>query len=336
MDRKPRRRSRFLPRRISILVSLIGVVALFVMLGQWYVVHADASGTYKSSANWPIVFVHGLSQNNSGVSCSGTWGTAENYLRGSHSVNGHNITWTGSLRTVGYYSNDTSCDLSLMSYSSHCNGYYSSGIGTNNESIRHLGCELAWYIYATWSQYGQSVQAVAHSMGGLIVRYALYGTHAHLGGVFPPVLYIQDVVTFSTPHGGVPLGSSLIDCGNCAEGQEMTSGSSFMNEMYNSAQNPQGGGWGTDWTMMGGKAIYQLGCDYVSYGEATYMNLGHKSYFTLPCYSHGGYLTDTNDASDAHIYWCDGCATAPSSWNYWGGAPHSLRHMLFALYLSSW
>src|SRR5215469_6946540 len=210
MDSRPRGPS--LPRRIHVFVSLTAVVALFVVFGQWHVAYADASGSYHSSTSWPVVFVHGLSQTNSGVSCSGTWGTAKSYLQGSHSINGQSLSWSGALRTVGFYYADTSCDASLYNWSSHCHGYYDSSIGNNNESIRHLGCEFAWYVYLTWSQYGQSIQAVSHSMGGLIVRYDLYGTAHKLGGVFPPVLYIQDSVTFSTPHGGVPAGSSLIAC----------------------------------------------------------------------------------------------------------------------------
>ena len=329
--------SRPRPRLFRVTISCLTLSALLIALAfVARVAYAHPAASYTSSTAYPVVFVHGLSQNNSGLSCGGTWGTAENYLRGSHAINGQNLTWTGTLRTVGFYYADTACDAYLYEWQSYCTGYFDTPIGNNNESIRHLGCELAWYIYLNWSQYGQNVQAVGHSMGGLIVRYALYGTAHQLGGVFPPYLYMQDAVSLSAPHGGVPPYSAVIACSNCVEGQQMTQGSSFMNEMYNSAQNPQGAGPGTDWTTLGGKAIWELGCDYVSAGEATYMTQGHKTYYTSPCYGHGGYLTDTNDATDGHVHYCNGCPTSPSSWSTSNYAPHALHRLFYSLYLSTW
>lgn len=313
-------------------VAMLLVAGITAALGTRTV--ARASGSYVSSTNWPVLFVHGFSSSSS-VDCGSTWNTAISYLQGYHAYGGTTLHWTGTMVKLGFYSSDTNCSASLSSQYSHCSGYYASGLGTNNESIRHIACDFAWYVYEHYSILGHNVQAVAHSMGGLIVRWAIHGVQAHLAS-FPPSLLVQDVVTLSTPHGGVPAGSNIFTCFGCTEGDEMVSGSSFMNDTYNYAQDPQGSGWGTDWTMIGGKAFYQLGCDVVSSSEATYMNLGHKSYFTSPCYSHGGYLTDTSDSSDAHIYWCDGCPVTPSSWNYWGGAPHALRHMLYALYVSNW
>jgi hypothetical protein len=294
----------------------------------------DASGSYVSSTAWPILFIHGFSSG-SQVDCGSTWNTAISYLQGTHSFNGQNLHWTGPMYKIGFYSSDTNCTSNLTSEASHCTSYYAGHEGTNSESIRHIACELAWYIYSNFSANGRNVQVVAHSMGGLIIRWAIHGVQAAISP-FPPLIYVQDIVTFATPHGGVPVGSTIFTCFGCTEGNEMQSSSSLMNDMYNHAQDPQGDGWGTDWTMIGGVAFYNLGCDVVSSSEATYMNKGHKSYFTSPCYTHGGYLTDTSDAGNAHIYWCDGCQVSPSSWTYWGGAPHSLRHMLYALDVSGW
>lgn len=322
---------RRLARAVLLLVAL---AALSVALLQRSAATALASGSYVSSTSWPIIFVHGFNSS-SVVDCGSTWNTAESYLRGYHTYGSQTLHWTGPMTEVGYYSRDTSCGYGLTSQSAHCKGYYDTGIGTNNESIRHIACELAWYVYSNYSAAGRNVQMVAHSMGGLIVRWAIHGVQARIVP-FPPALDVQDVVTFATPHGGVPPGSTIFTCGGCTEGNEMQATSSLMNDMYNYAQNPQGSGWGTDWTMIGGVAFYNLGCDVVSSSEATYMQGGHKSYFTSPCYSHGGYLTDTSDSSNADIYWCDGCAVSPSSWHYWTGAPHALRHMLYALYVSNW
>ncbi|MBF6591410.1 MAG: hypothetical protein IVW57_12910 [Ktedonobacterales bacterium] len=328
--------TRTTPRRrfIQILLPLAIILALTGTLLQQRVARADASGAYVSSTTWPIVFVHGFNSNSS-VDCGSTWNTASSYLQGYHTFGSQTLHWTGPMLKVGFYTNDTNCGYNIKSKAYRCTSYYASNVGTNNESIRHLACELAWYIYDTYSVYGQNVQVVAHSMGGLIIRWAIHGVQARLSA-FPPLIYVQDVVTLSTPHGGVPLGSTIFTCGGCTEGNEMQSTNAFMNDTYNYAQDPQGNGWGTDWTMLGGVAFYNLGCDVVSSSEATYMKYGHKSYFTSPCYSHGGYPTDTSDSADARIYWCDGCPVTPSSWTSWSSAPRSLRHMLYALNVSNW
>ena len=297
----------------------------------------SASTSYASSTSYPIVFVHGINGSSS-INCSSSsmWGTMISYLQGNHSFGSQTLHWTGAMKTIGFYTNDTNCAVNLTSstYENHCTSYFyvASAQGTNNENIRHIACELAWYVYLTYSQYGQNAQGVGHSMGGLILQWAIYGVHAHLSS-FPPTILMQDVVTIAAPHDGTVSASTIVSCNNCIQAQQMVTGSSFINDLVNLAQNPQGSGWGTDWTMMGGQFIT---CDVISSKSATYMNLGHKLYFTWPCYTHGGYLTDTNDAGDADIYWCDGCATVPSSWTFWGGAPHALRHTLYALYVSNW
>ncbi len=316
---------------VFLAIAALGVTTLRVYASPQRIRPHDV---YASSTNWPILFIHGFNSN-SQVDCGATWNTAIGYLQGSHGFNGQNLHWTGPMYKLGFYSKDTNCTSNLTSEANECSGYYAGNEGTNNEDIRHIACELAWYIYSNFTEYGQNVQVVAHSMGGLIIRWALHGVQAGVWP-FPGLVYVQDVVTFSTPHGGVPEGSTIFTCGGCTQGNEMQSGNQFMKDTYTYAQNPQGSGWGTDWTMIGGVAVYNLGCDVISSSESTYMQGGHKSYFTSPCYNHGGYLTDTSDAGNAHIYWCDGCAISPSSWTYWSGAPHALRHMLYALYTSGW
>ncbi len=309
-----------------------------------------------------IVLVHGfdgVSTNGSsaGDDCHSTWGNVVDYLSKAHNINGQSLTWhRQDFRELSYYRGDTNCgrfganaptdprpygdsseDLHNPEYTSHCAKYYPEGTnssqdGTNNESLYHLSCLLDWYLNLNFSS-SWNVEIVAHSMGGLIVRNGIYQVQkSKATWTMPSVLpNISDVVTLATPHGGA-YGAPLL-CLGCTQGGDMQPGGMFMNEMYNSAQNPQSGS--TDWTMIGSQ------CDEaVSTSEATYMSGGHKSYFTSDspnsCYSHGGYLTDESDSMDAHIYWCDGCTTSPSSWNYWSGAPHSLHHMMYALWLSNW
>jgi len=180
-------------------------------------------------------------------------------------------------------------------------------------------------------------------MGGLIVRNMIYQVqnrdNLKTGKRFPPTLgSISDVITLSSPHGGISqLSGQFAGCSNCMQVEELTQGSNFMNEMMNNAaQNPQATN-GTDWTLMGSS------CDIVVPPQsALYMVGGRKSVFVPlgSCYSHEGILKDEIDSYDAEIYWCDGCGLPPadvrSNWKHWEAAPYSLHHMMYALWLSNW
>lgn len=343
---------------------------------QLFRLPSNIKSRYISSTKWPVLLIHGFKNGYKGSGTDG-WdchnyfegdaGGVIRYLRGSHQVNHTTLRWRGSITTIGYYTGDTNCDASLQSQASRCVGYFDSNsfgthlTGTHNEDIKHLGCELAWYIWNNYTSKGQNVQIVAHSMGGLITRWALYATQ--FDPKLPPYLLVQDVITFDTPHGGVPTAFYLIACvwdqktrrSDCQQSDELLDNSDFIHEMHDgsehnglhySGQNPQGAGPGTDWTMIG------QGCDEdpVDYHTATYMSGGHKVTFVNyhPCYGHGGFVTDwgpgsnqypdssNGDTQDADILWCDECAANPSLWQYWNTAPHALRLMLIALYLPDW
>src|SRR5579859_1580602 len=294
------------------------------------------SSGYISSTSWPVVFVHGFSDSNA-TDCNSYWSNAESYLHGYHAFSGSTLHWTGQLITVGYYNGDTNCNADLRSYASDCTGYYPGNEGTNNEDIRHIACEFSWYLWYHFTQYGQNVQIVAHSMGGLITRWALYATPFDWN--FPPYLGAQDVVTLDTQHNGIPSGVQYFYCGDCVQFQQMDTNSAFIWELYLYGQNPQGAGWGTDWTLEGTfGSSWGFPCSIVNYEyhSATYMNLGHKVGYYSPCYSHSGILSDTSDNSDATVDRCNGCVTDPSNWTRLTNAPHSLRYMLYGLYSSSW
>ena len=70
--------------------------------------------------------------------------------------------------------------------------------------IEYLSCLMAWYLYAQ----PQPVDIVAHSMGGLVVRGAMYYSIHHPpaadGYIFPSgALPVSRVVTVATPQGGL-------------------------------------------------------------------------------------------------------------------------------------
>ena len=147
----------------------------------------------------PIIFVHGINAESTpggggfggpgAAACTGAYGLWTNptsYLSSlSHpGLGGDSILPTSSslLKTVGFYNRDVRCSFNLSTYNHAwvpaCDGVAGISnsdpkVGTNNEPIEHVACELAWYIYTNWTSHGQNVKVVAHSMGGLIIRYAI-------------------------------------------------------------------------------------------------------------------------------------------------------------------
>lgn len=292
-------------------------------------VSANINYSYITSTAWPVLFVHGFNSHAS-IDCKNSyWGGATSFLRTEG--------WSGSLVTLGYYSGDHNCDVALSSYAADCTSEYAGNQGTTNEDLRHVACELAWYIWYHYTQYGQNVQLVGHSMGGLLIRWALYDTPIDF--YLPPYLMVQDAVTMATPHGGIPIvGAAIFLCGNCWQGNQMRTNNAFWETLNTYGQNPQGAGWGTDWTLMGSscESFYNIFDPGVSWQSALDMDGGHKTeYLNPPCYDHGAYLTDTSTNDIAHADYCTGCKRDVLYYatNYW---PHSLYNMYFALQYSTW
>jgi hypothetical protein len=290
--------------------------------------------TPPDKATTPILFVHGY---NNSTGCPSVNEAMWNNLKNDLIEDG----WTGPKREIGFYS----CDSNVAStdwidgYGSHSVYYATSPCspvcsthenGTSghlshnrNTDLRHLAYHLAWFIYQNYSKNGQSVQIVAHSMGGLIVRWMLYAeqNNSTIGqSVFPPVLYVQDVYTISTMHNGVVYAF----LSSTWQAQQMQRGSSFITAINatSSGRDPQATN-GTDWTTMGN---YPSDTDLVvSDTSAVHMDGGHKLLYVTPRYSHGGSLNDINESWDALTYRCDGCGagTAISSFRTVGSMPHN-------------
>jgi hypothetical protein len=125
-----------------------------------------------------VYFVHGFTRSGH-HDCEQVWGVAKAAFRASH--------WRGRLVTWGYYRRNT-----------HCTRNYA---GTTDSRLREVGRQLAWDIYNNYTRHGKKVDIVAHSMGGLVARAALRGTQTRTAG-FPRALYVEDVITLSTPHTG--------------------------------------------------------------------------------------------------------------------------------------
>ncbi|MFF3335582.1 esterase/lipase family protein [Streptomyces sp. NPDC002888] len=197
-------------------------VALGLLLAVGLAGPAQGAPVRDDSVSRPIYFVPGYGMWG-GYDCwSDYWKPAGDQMRA----------WgmTGSYHTVGYYDGNTNCNTTII------NG------GSRDVSIKELGRLLAWNIYSSYSKHNLSVDVVAHSMGGLVTRAALTGVARKESG-WPPYLYIEDVVTLSTPHRGTGIGyvCAFIQC------QEMRPGSTLLNWLYQSPQSAIG----TDWTLMG-------------------------------------------------------------------------------------
>ncbi|MCI0688959.1 MAG: hypothetical protein L0Y54_17270 [Sporichthyaceae bacterium] len=195
--------------------------------------------TRVDGMNKPVYFVHGYSDNGSGWNCNGTyWDDAiADYLNdGSPARLGP--TPLGRKWTYSYYSTSLNygpgaCDLVVP--------------GDRSKPIKTLGLDFAWEVWDHYSQFGIPVDAVGHSMGGLVIRAALTGVQRHEAG-WPPYLYIEDVSTLSTPHRGAPLGGVCKFSGQGTQQcKDMAGSSTFMSWLYDNPQSAMG----TDWTLIG-------------------------------------------------------------------------------------
>ncbi|MBM2620090.1 hypothetical protein JIG36_31710 [Actinoplanes sp. LDG1-06] len=185
-------------------------------------IQAAAVPPRNDSLNEPIYWVHGIMRENPpSANCAGTWNAAIGRYRA--------LGARGPQHTVAYYTKDRSCNTRIGNF------------GNRAGNLDDIGKALAWDIYNRYTRRNISVDAVGHSMGGLIIRAAITGVQKKLRG-WPPRLYVEDVVTFSTPHTGA--GFARLCGGQCVD---MRPGSAFLKWLSKNPQSTQG----TDWTLLG-------------------------------------------------------------------------------------
>lgn len=268
------------------------VVATTMLLSVSFVVPraAAAGNTHR-----PVLLIHGYAALGCpGFSGTGYFGTMMSFLRERGFDQG--------LVPVGYYSCDTSVGASVDGFGGADSYYGATGheqapdgrLSQNRDAdIRHLAYQLAWMIYTDYAIRGVGVDIVAHSMGGLIVRWMLYRIQAH-DPSFPSALYVPEVVTLGTPHAGVGWAAFCWT----AQCRDMTPDSGFLRELNRGAMDPQATG-GTDWTI--------IGSDHdmvVSDRSALHMGHVHRVEYVSPAYGHSDYLSDTSTATNAQVtYW---------------------------------
>jgi pimeloyl-ACP methyl ester carboxylesterase len=247
-----------------VLVVILGCVALLSAPA------APADGSTNPILATPVVFVHGASLG----SCPG-YNVARAWYPTYHVL--QEAGWTGPADLVGYY---------------RCDSGYTYSIGPVDDSmpIQFIARTLSWYLWFKYGMYGTTFDIVAHSMGGLLVRWMLYRIAEH-DPQFAPAMHIRDVVTISTPHAGVgsvaawqqACGASAYQC------QQFGTDSTFIKALLD---HPEAGG--ADWTTIGSDV-----CDIVPSSSATAMPGSHRVIYSSPCYQHNQYLIDMSLERDA-------------------------------------
>jgi pimeloyl-ACP methyl ester carboxylesterase len=283
------------------------VAAVAAVLVVAAVVIPSAAARYDRSK--PIYFIHGY-EDDSAADCN-QWNDMKQKFRD----------WgdTGTFVDVGYYKGDVNCGWDIDHHGSHSVHFasgHSNGSHTVDTNIRHLGYHLAWHIWDHFSSSGQSVDVVGHSMGGLIIRYALAQTERG-NADFPPYLLVEDVVTMGTPHGGGRWNSFCFWCP--LQVDQMAMGSDFLNWLQDYAWEPDGAG-GTQWSTFGSDDDNWVAADRAA-GTAhdrdpinVYIGSCHKTWYTTEDnIEHTDFLHDTSAAFTA-LAWAHHC---PGGWNLW-------------------
>lgn len=193
------------------------------------------------------------------------------------------VTKTSFDGTVANGSNPVTngCDSNVQSPPSgesyNCAAFNPSAASDITDPIRDLACKFAWYVYSTYTQHDISVDILAHSMGGLVVRDAITESGTKIpypnNTAFPPAkLLVNHVVTVATPHEGINGAyrglANLAYPNHPQEIQDMYADSPFMQRLAGVAyQDPQGANGGTFWGLIAGSVegnpIFNCVPDYV-------------------------------------------------------------------------
>jgi len=262
-------------RRVEVLI-----VAVCLTFSLQHVTASAVDGRTDDKAK-PVIFIHGFS----GANCEGDWGFLLDHLRASG--------WTGEFRVLKFLSGDTNCNAraGMTMDCMGCFGSHSAWFGhsgtthNNNTSIRHLSWHLANYVATNFTAKGIAVDVVGHSLGGLLIRYAL----AKQGVDSFPRLLVEDVTTLGSPHNGAIFATLT----GSTQGAEMEPWSTLITWLKTNAKNPQGTG-GTDWTIIGSH-----GDLIVQEDTATAMSVPHRwRYTTSPTWiGHSDYMRSSKVGS---------------------------------------
>lgn len=183
----------------------------------------------------PVILLHGYSHFGGGhPDCHAYFGDLRDYLEGEG-------------RTVviaGYYEGNDNGSLHRAN-EDRCDNFMS---GNSNTPIEHIAKEFRDYIKERFPN--ETVDIVAHSMGGLVTRQMLemYGKQ----------LNVDDVVTLGTPHAGTEgLTSWSAACFAAYQCMQMKPGSSFITNLEHNPQSSEP----TQWSLIGTYNDETVGAD---------------------------------------------------------------------------
>ena len=148
------------------------------------------------------------------------------------------------------------------------------------------------------------MDAVTHSMGGLILRYAMAQVERDHPS-FPPYLRIEDVVTLGTPHGGARFTSFVCWTTQC---DQMRAGSGFLNWLQSYAWEPDTA-VNTDWSTYGSDSDQWVAADRAAGTDSDrspahkYIGSCHKTWYKdISGIRHDDFKTLTSSADSANGY----------------------------------
>lgn len=215
-----------------------------------------------------IILVHGWNALGAGSDCDATFGPLERSLRSQG--------FTGPIVTVAYYDSDRNCDVDLADY----------GSISNSTSWRNLSKVFSKFVHDDYTAKGLAVDAVGHSMGGLIIRGAVLGSSRGEAGFSTP-LSVEDAVTLAAPHDGAAWYSSFCLWGQCAGLKPGNADLKWLNEVG----DPHVDG-DTEWTVVGSTSDA-----VVPVASALHMTLPDARRVTLQGLGHSDYTSDPSSQS---------------------------------------
>jgi hypothetical protein len=225
----------------------------------------------------------------------------------------------GNTRTIGYYNQDTGCYDDLRTWSP--SGKVPAASWDNNTPIELIANSLAWYIYDTYTRYGQYVNVIAHSMGGLLIDYALARVQSGGGDgsdpyIWPASLDVRRVVTLGTPYERISNGAQF---GNLvsAQAQQMSLPTTQIHGYLNSHQDPQGSR-GTVWTKIGSRSDDTIPSDSAA-GYPYDSAIGAADAAAFPVNGDHRFVYDATELPPCHGGICGGPPIAHTGLFDWAG-----------------
>lgn len=203
------------------------VVAAVVLAVGLLLAATGLTGCRPDDKTKPVLLIHGWGLG-ADTDCGATFDRMIGQLRAAG--------FTGPFIRVGFYSGDTNCDMTLRSW----------GPVEDGSSFKVLAQAFSKYVYETFTKKGKAVDVVGYSMGGNVVRGAVYGASSKQSGFAAGNLKVEDVVTFGAPFDGAAWYSSFCLWGMCSSLKPGAADITWLNQNG----DPQGVD-GTEYTIFG-------------------------------------------------------------------------------------